>query len=273
MVLGVLGAVRMGAVLADNFTATQQPGTTFGSHVVSGVNYVVNMLCDYANGPAQCAAVNSAGSLQADWTTTSQAHADVTAPVPGFAATAWNTNTYVTGTTNSVSTDLHGNFWSDLGAVGGSAIALGQTTMSGSIPVVLPSNQAAIPVTSTSSDPCNGTLKTTANFTSTSSGGQIVAGTSAKKTYVCSLALFTSAITNVSFLEGTTTCTVGTAATFLNTGTTVANGAYLLAGGGMTLGNGNGTVFNTTTNADNLCIYFDTSNSPRVVGSVTYVQQ
>ena len=69
--------------------------------------------------------------------------------------------TYTTGTTNPLSMDLNGNLRVaidassseqnvNLNQVGGSAIALGQTTMANSLPVVLASNQSAIPVTLTS---------------------------------------------------------------------------------------------------------------------------
>ena len=68
---------------------------------------------------------------------------------------------YTTGTVNPLSLDLAGNLRVTLSAstaeqnvnlnqVGGSAIALGQTTMSASLPVTLASNQSALPVTLTS---------------------------------------------------------------------------------------------------------------------------
>ena len=56
---------------------------------------------------------------------------------------------YVTAQTSPLSLTTAGGLRSDLASVGGTAITLGQTTMASSIPVVLPSNQAAIPVNAT----------------------------------------------------------------------------------------------------------------------------
>jgi hypothetical protein len=44
---------------------------------------------------------------------------------PALNATAWNTNTYTTGQTNSINADLHGALWGDLGAVNGVALLAG----------------------------------------------------------------------------------------------------------------------------------------------------
>lgn len=60
----------------------------------------------------------------------------VTGAIPAVIASAWNANTYTGGTTQSVSADLHGNLWTDVGAVGGSALALGRTTPAASLPMV-----------------------------------------------------------------------------------------------------------------------------------------
>lgn len=51
------------AALADNYTATQGAGTTFGSHVVSTVNYPQAMMCDYTAPATQCLAINSSGQI------------------------------------------------------------------------------------------------------------------------------------------------------------------------------------------------------------------
>lgn len=49
-------------VLAQNYTATQGVGTTFGSKLVSAVNYPQIVFCDPTT-PSQCAAVDSSGRL------------------------------------------------------------------------------------------------------------------------------------------------------------------------------------------------------------------
>lgn len=148
-------------------------------------------------------------------------------------------------------------------------LAHGQGTMAASVPVALASDQSV-------GDPCMFKPKLFADFESPTSGGQLVAGTSGKKTYICGIAGFVSAATNISLLEGTgsSVCTGGTpAAVFFNTSTTAANGAALPANGGLTFGNGGGELAATATNADNLCVVFTTTNTPQVNLHVAYVQQ
>lgn len=125
-------------------------------------------------------------------------------------------------------------------------------------------------------DPCAGTNKSTAEFESTSSGGQIVAGTASKQTYICAIRTHTSAAANISLVEGTgsSVCTGGSpTGVYLNPGTTAANGAAYAANGGDSFGNGGGTVAKTATAADNLCVVFTTTNAPQVNVHVSYVQQ
>lgn len=125
-------------------------------------------------------------------------------------------------------------------------------------------------------DPCFASAKLTGSFSSTSSGGSIVTAASGKKIYVCQVTVVTSAAAAVSFIEGTgsSVCTGGTTAgDWLNTGITAANGAAFGANGGVSAGAGTGTVFQTATANQNLCLVFSTTNTPTVVASVTYVQQ
>jgi hypothetical protein len=52
---------------------------------------------------------------------------------------------------------------------------------------------------------------------------------------------------------------------------TAANGISLAANGGLTLGNGGGTVAQTATNANYLCLF--QSGTTQMAGNLTYVQQ
>lgn len=195
--------------------------------------------------------------------------------------------------------------------VGGTAIALGQTTMAASIPVAIASNQGAYPIkledgsgnaiTSTSSaldiniksggsnsvtdaatqstgatsvatveaytlgydstntvytriyaDPCQSGVKTYTPISLTASG-QVLAGTSAKKTYVCHLDIVSATAQNIALVEGTgTVCATSIAG--MAGGTTAATGWNFAANGGINLGNGASSVAAEATNADNICL-------------------
>jgi hypothetical protein len=132
----------------------------------------------------------------------------------------------------------------------------------------------------TTADPCATASKLSADFSSSSSGGNLITGTSSKITYICSLVIANSKLAHVSLCEATSTaCSGGTpAAVMLNTGVTAANGAtFGIAstndGGGATFGDGGGTVGKTATTGQNIDVLFDTTNSPQVNVHATYVQQ
>lgn len=118
-------------------------------------------------------------------------------------------------------------------------------------------------------DPCQVVAKT--NFTgSQTSGTQIIAGTSAKKTYICSMQLIVQGADVVNIIAGTgSVCATGSSAVMGST--TAANGMSYAANGGFTYGNGAATVIAATAaNADNVCI--TQSGSSRITYQGTYVQ-
>lgn len=118
-------------------------------------------------------------------------------------------------------------------------------------------------------DPCAAVTKI--NFTgSQTSGTQIIAGTSAKKTYICSIQLIAAAAEIVNIIAGTgTVCATGSSAVMGST--TAANGMSYAANGGFTMGNGSATVIAATAAAaDNVCI--TQSGSSRITYQLTYVQ-
>lgn len=126
-------------------------------------------------------------------------------------------------------------------------------------------------------EPCLTQTKSTADFESGTSGGQIVAGAAGTKTYICGLVISSSTAANISLDEGTgsSVCTGGTTAgVFLNTGATAANGASFGAtSGGISYGFGGATVAKTANAGNNLCVIFTTTNTPQVNVHVTYIQQ
>jgi hypothetical protein len=114
-----------------------------------------------------------------------------------------------------------------------------------------------------------GIANTTSTPISITTNTQIVTGTSAKQTYVCSINLIASDADNVALVEGTgTTC--GTSTAGMAGGTTAATGWNLAANSGLTLGNGIGIVARTATTADNVCLLV--SGSAQLSGTMVWAQ-
>lgn len=155
------------------------------------------------------------------------------------------------------------------------ANANGQTTMSGSAPVAIASNQSAIPVnvqyggTAAVADPCQtGTklyvpISQTANTKLTSAGGS-------KKTYYCSIVTVGADAENLSLVEGTgSTCGTNTAA--IIGGTTAAAGLNFAANSGFSHGSGVASIAAGVSNNTDTCLF--QSGSGRVSGVAVAVQQ
>ncbi len=121
----------------------------------------------------------------------------------------------------------------------------------------------------TSDDPCAQGTKTQVPISQTAST-KIISGTSAKKTYVCSLVLIAGAAEIVNVIEGTgSTC--GTGTTVLAGSSTAANGLSFAANGGLTIGGFGSALVAGAAAADDVCL--TQSGSNRVSGWATYVQQ
>ena len=130
-------------------------------------------------------------------------------------------------------------------------------------------NQAEVGGTAVVADPCQANAKLTAPISQTSSG-TVITGTSAKKNYVCSVALFASAAMQLSLVEYSGTCTGGTPVALLGS-TTAANGIPLAANGGIAFGSGVASVMNGSTNAYNVCLLQNGTGT--AAGTIEYVQQ
>jgi hypothetical protein len=123
-------------------------------------------------------------------------------------------------------------------------------------------------------EPCAYQALLYADFEAPSSGGAIIAGTAGQKIHLCGVRIHPSAAANISLIEGTgsSVCTGGTpAGVYLNTGVTAGNGAAFAATGGEATGFGGGTVAETAAAGDNVCVLFNTANSPQVNVHVSYV--
>jgi hypothetical protein len=118
-------------------------------------------------------------------------------------------------------------------------------------------------------DPCKAQTKLYASISQTANT-QLVAGTSSKKIFVCSIHVVVAAATNVAVVEGTgSACGTSTAGVGGFGGATSATGWNFAANGGIALGNGDASVGAEGTSGDNLCIY--NSGSGQVSGGISYV--
>lgn len=251
-------------------------GAVFGPTAVGSANanppVVVGGTVTGAAGQNVVGAAVKAASTQAAATDTSivvqenpggPLYAAVTAPVPCKAAATWNASTGLTGT-NPTGCDGSAALWGDIGAVGGSALALGSTTASASIPVVISSNQTA-------ADPCMFQLKKNAAIATSSITTQVVAPSGSTKVYICSLVTVGATAAAESIIEGTgATCTTSNEAAIIGS-TTAANGMSFAANNGFAYGAGMGMVGVTATAGNGVCLLQSTGAA--VAGNITFVQQ
>lgn len=120
-------------------------------------------------------------------------------------------------------------------------------------------------------DACSFSTKTISPFfLAVNTSVVIVPGTAAKRTYVCAINYGQAAQDNVSFIEGSNASCVGSQAV-VNGSSTSVNGVPYAANGGMTYGVGIGTVMQTATAANNLCLLH--SGTTSISGGLSFVQQ
>lgn len=118
-------------------------------------------------------------------------------------------------------------------------------------------------------DPCQGNAKVYTPISQTANT-KLITGTSAKKTYVCSIVVVGADAENLSLVAGTgATCATNTVAVL--GGATAAAGPNLAANGGFSFGGGGFSIAATTVNADDLCLF--QSGGGRVAGVMTSVVQ
>lgn len=162
----------------------------------------------------------------------------------------------------------------------GAATAANQATANTSLATIATNTGAAVPAGTNligyvSGDPCTQKTKSSVSFSTGSSGTQLIAGTSSKNTYICSLSVIASAAAEFSLVvgSGSSVCTSGTPLALIGS-TTAANGLAFPANGGITLGNGGASVVNDVAAAAqgyNVCIGI--SGTANLAGSISYVQQ
>jgi hypothetical protein len=118
-------------------------------------------------------------------------------------------------------------------------------------------------------DPCKAQTKLYASINQTGNT-QLVAGTAAKKIYVCSIHVVAAAATNIAVVEGTgSVCATGTAGVTGFGGATAATGWNFAGNSGIALGNGDSSLGAEGTSGDNLCIL--NSGAGQVSGGISYV--
>ena len=163
----------------------------------------------------------------------------------------------------------------DTATIAGSAVGTAGSASANVVTVQGAGSMTPILVTqSANADPCSSAAKTNVPISTASGTVALVSGVSAKKIYVCSFSLITTTAVSVSLSEGSgATCGTSSQAGVIGVATngTAANGLPLAANGGLTLGNGGGTIAQTATAANYLCLF--QSGTAQVAGNITYVQQ
>jgi hypothetical protein len=138
-----------------------------------------------------------------------------------------------------------------------------------------PINQAQLGGTAVVADPCQTATKNYLPISeATSSTTQIIAGTSSKHTYFCSIFMISATAQNINLLSGTGTNCGTINGSVLGTNSSsgaAANGPNLAANDGFVLGNGAAAIGRDNTTADNIC--YTSSGSGQVSGGITWVQQ
>jgi hypothetical protein len=95
----------------------------------------------------------------------------------------------------------------------------------------------------------------------------LVTGVSGRQVRISAMHMITAAANNVALIEGTgATCGTGTAG--MAGGTTAASGYNLAANGGIAFGSGLGTVMQTATTGDSVCVV--TSAATQLSGGLQY---
>lgn len=218
-----------------------------------------------ASGTAMNVAVTSAVGLAQGSTTSGQTGSMVMGAVTTAAPS------YTTAQTSPVSLTTAGATRTDNSSWGGTA--LGTPANFGTSPgaVVSGSVNASVMYGTTAAigDPCRTNAKVYVPISQTANT-QLLAGTSAKKTYICHIIVVAADAENISLVSGTgSVCATSTAAVIGST--TAAAGPNLSANGGFSIGTGVGSVAVSAVNADNVCLF--QSGSGRVAGVMTYVAQ
>lgn len=291
---GSYNAINVGGTLRGQ-TGSNPTGTTYSAHTdltsVAGTTAATGTGAQSAGTPRVTvaqdtatiagSAVGTAGSPSTNVVSMQGVSSGTAVPVSCTACGTGATGSAVPANANYVAGVNGGNLTGMAVDSSGHQIVVGAGT-AGSASGGVATVQGAASMTpllvtpSAPADPCFASTKLFADFESTTSGGSIITAVSAKKAYICSISIVTSAAANVSVIEGTgsSVCTGGTTAgDFLNTGVTAANGAAFAANGGINAGTGTGTIFANATANQNVCLLFTTTNSPQVNAHVSYVSQ
>ena len=124
--------------------------------------------------------------------------------------------------------------------------------------------------TAITADPCGG-LKSNVPIATSSGNTQLVAGSSGKKVYICSIVTVGGTASVQNIIEGTgAACTTANEAAIIGS-TTAASGMSFAANAGFAYGAGVGMVGVTATAANGVCLL--QSGTAAIAGNMTYVQQ
>lgn len=285
--LFVIASVNQAFAINDTIGVTAGTGKTANLIAFAGGNVISETgICD-ATTANQCAAVSAGGALSiasasgafASGSFASGAFASGSHASGSFASGAFASGSVASGAYASGS--IGSGAMVDLGSAGAThqcTASSGSTTVIACLGQIDDDIKGAVAAGTNrigyvSDDPCNQLTKSGAPINLTASG-QVITGTSAKKTYICSIDLVSATAQNIALVEGTgTVCATNIFG--LAGGTSAATGWNFAANGGLTKGSGAGSVYSpsadTNGTAANVCLLL--SSSGQTSGHITYVQQ
>lgn len=169
------------AAWGQNYTATQGSGTTFGSKLVSAVNYPQQVMCDPAT-PSQCVAVNASGQIAISNFPASQAVTNAgTFAVQATQAGTWNIGA-LTSITNALpaGTNVIGHIICDSGCSSSSSPSFGSAFPSTGTPIGVSdgTNLVALKSTAYGTTPTGNALGVNAFVTNTNANGSATSANS-----------------------------------------------------------------------------------------------
>lgn len=249
LLVNIKAGASSGAVAQGSTTSGQTGGLTQAAVTTSAPSYTTAQTSPLS--------LDTAGNLRVNVTTaTGIAQGSTTSGQTGslvMGAASTNAPTATTADTWPLSISP---------ASGGVRIDLKDTAANTNPLLVTPSAPA---------DPCFASAKKNVPIATSSGNVQLVAPSGSTKVYICSFKVVAAAAAVINVIEGTGgACTTSAEAAIWGS-TTAASGESLAANGGETYGAGIGSVGQTATAGNGVCLL--QSGTTALAGNLTYVQQ
>jgi len=278
-ILAIIALLLATPAAAQNYQATQGAGTTFGSKLVTAVNYPQFVLCDPTT-PSQCVGVNASGQMTIVGTGTFATQSAITAAAAAIA----NGASVAQGSTTDTPCTLPSSATACSQVAVEKAIAnavnspvpagtniIGKVGIDQTTPGT--TNAVSLQYGSTASvaDPCQTATKVYTPINTVTANNTIIAGVSAKKKYICYIFIYPGAAVNFAVYQATTGTSCATAAADIFGGHTTATGFLATATAGFVAGNGAAAIAATNTVNTDICI--TNGGTVQLSGAVVTVDQ